>query len=109
MRGILEAAKKIEAQIIEDRRTIHQYPEMGFELPRTAAYVQKRLAEMGIESQICGGPLPLEAQEGFAAAGFPVMKELTGVVATIGHGEPCILLRADMDALPMMEAPDKVE
>ena len=29
MRGILEAAKKIEAQIIEDRRTIHQYPEMG--------------------------------------------------------------------------------
>jgi len=109
MRGILEAARKIEGQIIEDRRTIHQYPEMGFELPRTAAYVQKRLAEMGIESQICGGPLPLEAQEGFAAAGFPVMKELTGVVATIGHGEPCILLRADMDALPMMESPDKVE
>ena len=32
MRGSLEAAKKIEAQIIEDRRTIHRYPEMGFEL-----------------------------------------------------------------------------
>ena len=109
MSELLQAARQIEAQIIEDRRTIHRRPEVGFELTETAAYVQKRLADMGIESQICGGPLPLEAQYGFAAAGFPVMRNFIGVTATIGSGEPCILLRADMDALPMMEAEGHVD
>ena len=92
MSELLQAARQIEEQIIEDRRRIHRCPEVGFELTETAAYVQKRLADMGIESQICGGPLPLEAQYGFAAAGFPVMRNFIGVTANIGSGEPCILL-----------------
>lgn len=106
---ILEAALAIEDQIIADRRYLHQNPEIGFYLPETAAYVQKRLSEMGIESKICGGPIEKELREKFIFAGFPDMKASTGVVATIGKGEPCILLRADMDALPLPEAEGLVD
>ena len=34
------------------------------------------------------------------------MEQATGVSAVIGKGEPCILLRADMDALPIKEEND---
>lgn len=103
MKQILEASKAIQEQIVEDRRTLHRHPEVGFYLPKTTAFVQKRLAEMGIASEICGGPIEQNVRENFLFAGFPDMAESTGVVATIGKGEPCILLRADMDALPMPE------
>ena len=103
MKSILEASQAIKDQIIEDRHNLHRRPEFGFDLPETAAYVQKRLAEMGIESQPCGGPIDPDLRKKFTFAGFPDMENSTGVVATIGKGEPCILLRADMDALPIKE------
>ena len=106
---ILESALAIEDQIKEYRHHIHRNPEVGFYLPKTAAYVQEKLAEMGIESEICGGPIDDAFRQKFIAAGFPDMAESTGVVATIGHGEPCIMLRADMDALPMTEAEGLVD
>ncbi len=59
---------------------------------------------MGIEAKACGGPIDEKFRADFVKAGFPDMAESTGLVATIGKGEPCILLRADMDALPMPEA-----
>lgn len=105
----LEAALSIREQITEDRHNLHKNPEIGFDLPQTAAYVQKRLSEMGIESQICGGPIDDNIRKNFVFAGFPDMAASTGVVAVIGKGEPCILLRADMDALPMAETPGLVD
>ena len=109
MKSILEASQAIKDQIIEDRHNLHRRPEFGFDMPETAAYVQKRLAEMGIESQPCGGPIDPDLRKKFTFAGFPDMENSTGVVATIGKGEPCILLRADMDALPMQEAEGLVD
>ena len=38
MSELLQAARQIEAQIIEDRRRIHRCPEVGFELTETAVY-----------------------------------------------------------------------
>ena len=105
----LEAALSIREQITEDRHNLHKNPEIGFDLPQTAAYVQKRLSEMGIESQICGGSIDDNIRKNFVFAGFPDMAASTGVVAVIGKGEPCILLRADMDALPMAETPGLVD
>ena len=107
--SILEASLAIKDQILNDRHNLHRCPEIGFNLPQTAAYVQKRLTEMGIESQLCGGPIDKQLRDNFVFAGFPDMEASTGVVATIGKGEPCILLRADMDALPMTETPGLVD
>ena len=68
------------------RRWMHQNPELGFDLPKTAAYVADRLREIGVDA----------LHEGIAK---------TGMVAIIeGQGDgPTIGLRADMDALPIEE------
>ena len=109
MNNFLDAALRNEKQIIADRRHIHKNPEVGFYLPDTADYVRQRLADMGIASQLCGGPVDMKTRKSFQAAGYPDMKVSTGVTATIGSGSPCILLRAEMDALPMTEAAGLVD
>ena len=77
-------ALAIKEEIIENRKWLHQHPELDLELPQTAAFVEEKLKEMGYE---------------------PVRMGSSGVVATIGkEGGKCILLRADMDALPVQEA-----
>lgn len=83
---ILTAAKGIEEQIREDRRQIHREPEVGRDLPRTTAYVVRRLEQMGYQPRLLGGG---------------VMAEITG--KNTGR---CILLRADMDALRICEKTD---
>ncbi|MEO0357172.1 MAG: amidohydrolase, partial [Pseudomonadota bacterium] len=68
------------------RRDLHRMPELGFELPNTAAYVADRLREIGVD----------DLHQGIAQ---------TGMVALI-HGVkpgPVVGLRADMDALPIAE------
>lgn len=69
------------------RRQIHQHPELGFEEQQTSALVASLLEEWGYE-----------VHRGLAK---------TGVVGTLRHGSgPSIGLRADMDALPIVEAND---
>ena len=68
------------------RRHLHQYPELSFDCVTTAAFIQARLIEIGVD----------EIHPGIAK---------TGIVAIIngqGYG-PTIGLRADMDALPIVE------
>lgn len=98
----LELAKKYEEEVIRNRREIHAHPEVGFYVPKTAEYIKKELQSMGIEPKDCG-VLPEEINTKYRAMGFPDQKGATGVVATIGKGEPCVLLRGDIDALPMEE------
>ena len=102
MNEMLEKARAIEAQIIADRRCLHQIPEVGVYTPKTAEYVKKRLDEMGIPHHDCGIHTQ-EEREKMVFAGYPDAPESTGVVGLIGKGGPCILLRADMDGLPMEE------
>ncbi len=72
--------------LVAVRREIHQAPELGFEETRTAALVADRLRALG-----------LPVQTGVAK---------TGVVALVegAHPGPTLLLRADMDGLPVQEA-----
>ncbi len=73
-------------QIISWRRDLHQIPELGNDLPQTYAYVTKRLDEMGVQYE----------------GGVGVQH---GIVAIIEGNRPgkVIALRADMDALPVVE------
>lgn len=79
------AIDKIEPQCIEWRRQIHQYPELGNREFKTAKLIAAHLRNLGIE-----------VKEGVAK---------TGVVGVLRGGKPgpCIALRADMDALPVVE------
>lgn len=81
------------AYILECRRIIHRWPEGGFDLPRTVAFVESRLDEMAIEHTGRYG--------------------ISGVVGYINYGHNnygnagakpyTVAIRADMDALPVTE------
>jgi amidohydrolase len=75
------------AQLVATRRDLHQHPELGFEETRTSTLAAARLKSLGYDVKSGVGK--------------------TGVVAVLpgGHGR-CVLLRADMDALPVEEAND---
>lgn len=103
---IIGMAQSIREQLVRDRRFLHTIPEIGTDLPKTSAYIKKRLNEMNITWKDCGGSLPEQLTKDYQAAGFPKMEKETGIIALIGHGSPCILLRADMDALPICEDND---
>lgn len=75
----------IEPHLIAVRRDIHAHPEIGFETVRTAELVARELERIG-----------LAPQRGVGRAG--VVAEIAG-----GAPGPRLLIRADMDALPMQE------
>ena len=74
----------LKNKMISDYKHLHKIPETGFDLKKTADYVKQRLSQMNIKFSDCGK---------------------CGIVALIGNekAENCILLRADMDALPIRE------
>ena len=76
-----ERALQLKDETIAHRRWFHTNAEVGLNMPKGQAYVLAELAKLGIEAKPCGH----------------------GVSATVGKPGKCILLRADMDALPMAE------
>lgn len=84
--ALLDEARALSGEIVALRRAIHAEPELGLHTPKTRDKVRAALAG-----------LPLEWKEG---------PSTTGLVATLkgGAGEGrSVLLRGDMDALPMPE------
>lgn len=73
----------IYEKLREIRHYLHQHPEISENEFETTAFIKKHLKDLGIE--------PLD---------YPLK---TGVVAEIGSGQPIIALRADIDALPIIE------
>ncbi len=83
---LIAVPKAILNDVVEIRRDIHMHPELGFEEVRTAAIIADRLKRLG----------------------YDVRTKIaqTGVVGILRTGKPgrSVLLRADMDALPLEEA-----
>lgn len=87
MNKFYELAEKMQDETIKMRRALHQMPEIGLEVEKTCDYIEGKLKDIGLE---------------------PVRYGNSGVSAIIDSGKDggCILLRADMDALPMAEDND---
>ncbi|WOH80458.1 M20 aminoacylase family protein [Bradyrhizobium sp. BEA-2-5] len=89
--GSVEAFRYLQSEATAWRRYLHENPELDYRLHKTARFVAEKLASFGID----------HIETGIAE---------TGIVALI-HGKcgagPTIGLRADMDALPILEQSDK--
>ncbi len=83
MDSLLKQAKDLQKEIVSYRRFLHQHAEVGFDLPRSREFVKEKLTEMGYTPQDCG----------------------QSIVAIAGKNpeKGVILLRADMDGLPIKE------
>lgn len=82
MKEILVSVDKLFNKTLEYRRHIHANPELSFKEFETAKYIRAKLDDLNIEWKACS---------------------VTGTVATIGKGDRCVALRADIDALPIFE------
>lgn len=51
---IQKSAEEVAARVVAHRRTLHQIPEVGLELPQTADYVRKVLTELGYRPENIG-------------------------------------------------------
>lgn len=83
---IQELSHNIFAEVVANRRHLHTHPELSFNEVETSAFVARKLEEMGLE--------------------YHKMAD-TGLVALIKGDKPServVALRADMDALPILEA-----
>lgn len=76
-----ERAVELREETVAHRRWFHTNAEVGLNMPKGQAYVIETLKSYGIDAKECGH----------------------GVTATLGNGGKTLLLRADMDALPMAE------
>ena len=74
-------ALELKDETIHHRRYLHRNAEVGLDMPLAREYISQQLSALGITPKKCG----------------------YGITATIGSGKPVVLLRADMDALPMQE------
>lgn len=75
-----------EAELVEFRRALHSHPELGRQEHRTTALLCDRLSAAGLAPRVlaCG----------------------TGLVCDVGSGPSFVVLRADLDALPMQDEKD---
>ena len=85
MADLTQLVQQQKETLIATRRDLHRIPETGFNEVKTSAYVSERLKELG-----------LEVQTGIAG---------TGVVGLLRTGKPgpTLMIRSDMDALPIAE------
>ncbi len=76
-----EIALSLQTETVAHRRYLHENAEVGLEMPKAVRYVMDELEKAGLRPQKCGH----------------------GITAQVGQGGRTLLLRADMDALPMPE------
>jgi amidohydrolase len=76
--------------VVADRRHFHENPELAFEEVETAKFVAERLAQLGVE----------DIKTGIGKTG------VTGLIKGNKGDGKVIMLRADMDALPILEEVD---
>jgi amidohydrolase len=79
-------ARAQHGELVALRRHLHAHPELGFAEHETTAHLEQRLSAAGLA--------PRRLTSG------------TGLVCDVGQGEPVVVLRADIDALPLPDLKD---
>ena len=87
------AVDEILPGLVADRRHLHEHPELGMQEYETAKFVAARLQQLGLE----------DIRTGLANTGVTALIRGTG---SGPNGDRVLMLRADMDALPIEEAND---
>ena len=80
---LLQEAEQMQESLVQWRRSLHQIPEIDVNLPQTVRFITEKLDEMNVD--------------------YKVMEDCSCVVAQIGTGDRCFMLRSDMDGLPVVE------
>ena len=85
MELLYEQARQMRSVLVENRRALHQMPELGMDLPRTTAFVEEKLRALGLEPRRVGGGV---TACGKAAYGNLVWKDvpLFAAAAQLHHG-----------------------
>jgi amidohydrolase len=83
--GLLDASRALQPRTVALRRLLHKHPEVGLDLPKSQAAVQHALEGLGLH--------------------VSTGKSCTSVIAVLNGDRPgpTVLLRGDMDALPLQE------
>ncbi|MBA2337839.1 MAG: amidohydrolase [Acidimicrobiia bacterium] len=81
-----DLARAVAPEMVELRRELHRYPEVGWSEHRTTRKVAERLYDLGLQPR--------------------VRPEGAGLTVDVGEGLPIVAFRADLDALPVEEATD---
>ncbi len=86
-KNLLSEAKEMQLLLTKHRRYLHAHPELGFDLKQTKEYIKKELISIGYEPVECGK---------------------CGLIVLAGskNSDKTFLIRADMDALPILEQAD---
>lgn len=87
--NLVDRIRGFEPQMIADRRWLHMHPELSGQEKQTMDYIISALDEIGLGIHIVPNG---------------------GVIGVLGarNEEPCVLLRADTDALPIEESPQNL-
>ena len=88
-----DAIDELLPGVIADRRHLHEHPELGYQEVKTSRFVAERLHALGVE----------DIRTGIVQTG------VTGLIrgtAAAPDGGKVVLVRADMDALPILEEND---
>lgn len=78
-----QEAQALQSRLVAWRRELHQIPEVGMTLPKTMDFIRRELDEMEVP--------------------YVYFAEKSCIVATVGKGDRCFLLRSDVDGLPIRE------
>ena len=83
--SVVEPSRDVLDEVVDNRRHLHRHPEVSFEEHETSRFIRERLDGLGLEVQECPTP--------------------TGALAVLDTGRPggTVMLRADIDALPILE------
>ncbi len=88
--NIQQRAQELQSEIVAARRHLHAHPELGGEEHETTAFLAEELRKAGVDEVV-------------------TFEDITGCIGIIRGAKPgkTVMLRADIDALPIQEAPGK--